>query len=542
MNLKQGWFRIVVGCLWIVALVALAPGVHAVSGGDGPSDVCRQQGSAVACGQSSSADGFSTALGRSAGADGNSNVAIGALARAEGGEGENVAIGGPAILGGLISTTAEGGGAVSIGAGTEASGTGSIAIGRHAEARATATGSVAIGQNTSARGQNSVVLGESSTDNGRANVVSFGGVDSHRDLIHVRDIESTGDVEANSFLARGEMNVGSAIVRSGLTVNTGGASIVGGIDANNAIIEGVASGEISASSTDAVNGSQLYETNQNVQAAQADALAALAGLEQMVNQLLQTGICNVTGGTVDCSNSLELAGGKVGAGASNAIAVGSGANAQSSGGIAVGHNATAVESNSVAIGAGAVALSSVAVGTGAQATGASSTAIGDDSVASGDYASAFGNEAQATHDNSVAIGNGSTTSAANTVSVGSTGSERRITHVAPGVSGTDAVNMDQLNAAIAGMGGTSQRYIDERIDSLRVETARGIAAVAAMVNVQPSTVGKTALGVGVGNYDGQTAFGLSLARAPQEGVLLSFGAAAPVGGSPVLKGGLSLEF
>src|SRR5690606_9237454 len=127
---------------------------------------------------------------------------------------------------------------------------------------------------------------------------------------------------------------------------------------------------------------------------------ALAGLEQMVNQLSQTGVCNLTGGTVDCSNSVQLGRGTVGVGASNAIAIGGGANAESSGGIAVGHNAKAVESNSIAIGAGATALSSVAVGTGAQAIGTHSTAIGDNVVASGDDSSAFGNKAQATHHNS----------------------------------------------------------------------------------------------------------------------------------------------
>src|SRR5690606_34431614 len=258
-------------------------------------------------------------------------------------------------------------------------------------------------------------------------------------------------------------------------------------------IVGVAPGEISASSTDAVNGSQLYATNQNVQ-------AALTGLEQMANQLLQTGVCGLTVGSVGCSSNLQLAGGTLGAGVNHAIAIGGGSNAQFSGGIAVGHNAHVAAANSIAIGA----------------------------------------EAQAVHQNSVAIGSGSTTSAANTVSVGSTGNERRITHVAPGVSGTDAVNRDQLHAAISGLGGASQRYTDKQIVSLRVETAGGIAAAAAMIHVQPSVVGKTAMGVGVGHYGGQTAFRLSLARAPQEGMLLSFGAAATIASSPVVQGGFSL--
>lgn len=62
----------------------------------------------------------------------------------------------------------------------------------------------------------------------------------------------------------------------------------------------------------------------------------------------------------------------------------------------------------------------------------------------------------------VAIGFGATMSGAMTFSVGAAGSERRITNVAAAVSGTDAVNLDQMNAAIAAasLGGVDQTYVD----------------------------------------------------------------------------------
>ena len=47
------------------------------------------------------------------------------------------------------------------------------------------------------------------------------------------------------------------------------------------------------------------------------------------------------------------------------------------------------------------------------------------------------------------MGAGSVADAADTVSVGSSGSERQIVNVAAGVANTDAVNVSQLNAAIA---------------------------------------------------------------------------------------------
>lgn len=530
MDLRKAWIRLVIVSVWILSFAALAPGAHvaaAVWGGTSETDVCRQIAilRTVACGVMSQAGDSGVAIGYGTTDYGYSNVLIGTHATVT--DTHSIAIGGPIIEGTTeYYTFTLGDGAIAVGAG----------------ARVLSYGSISLGMRAEANGARSVVLGDRSTDDGRAGVVSFGNENFQRDLIYVKDITSSGVVSAHSFLASGDMEVESATVRNALIVSAGGASITGGINANNAKVVGVAGGEISATSLDAVNGSQLYQTRLELQAAQADAQAALAGLQDIVNQLLQLGVCNLSGGSVDCSTKLELGGGTVAAGADHAIAIGDGANAFSSGGIAMGYNATAILSNSVAIGAGATALSSVAVGTGAQAVGTNTTAIGDDAVASGEYAAAFGNGAQATHDNSVAIGSGSTTSAPNTVSVGSAGNERRITNVAPGVLGTDAVNVDQLYAAIMALGGVSQQYVDEQIASLRVEMARGIAAAAAMKNVQPSTVGKTAVGVGVGLFQGQTAFGFSLARAPKEGVLLSLGAASTVGGSPLVQGGLSFEF
>lgn len=500
--MNKRWIRTLV-VSWF-ALILLAPAVHAVDGGDGPDDVCRQAGSSVACGQDSTAGTWSTAVGRRALAPGQSNVAIGFSAEADGGGGANVAIGGAMDVGGSLPTVATGGGSVALGAAARAESEGAIALGQQSEA--SGSGTVTIGQSARGIGQRSVVLGQGSTDDGKQEVVSFGSQTLQRDLIHVRDITSTGQISAVGFRSTGQMDAGSAIVRNGLSVNAGGASIVGGIDANNGKVTGVAAGDVVAGSTDAVNGGQLFQTNQSVQVAQADALAALAGLEQLVNELMQTGVCQLSGGTMDCSTNLQLGGATVHADADHAVALGTGASVQSSGGIAMGHNAGAAEGNAVAI----------------------------------------GTDAQAMHENSIAIGSGSTTSAPNTVSVGAEGNERRITHVAAGVVGTDAVNVDQLHAAVAGAGTlaftAAKEYTDQEVAALRTSTARGIAAAVAMMNVQPSAVGKTAVSVGVGHYSGETALGLSLTRAAREDVLWSFGAAASLGGETAMRGGFSMEF
>lgn len=97
--------------------------------------------------------------------------------------------------------------------------------------------------------------------------------------------------------------------------------------------------------------------------------------------------------------------------------------------------------------------SSVAVGAGVQSTNYASTAVGVDTLASGSAASAFGYQSQALEIGSTAIGFQAIADRAYAVSVGQSGAEHQIIHLAAGTQDTDAVNLGQLNAAIAGIGG-----------------------------------------------------------------------------------------
>lgn len=74
----------------------------------------------------------------------------------------------------------------------------------------------------------------------------------------------------------------------------------------------------------------------------------------------------------------------------------------------------------------------------------------------------------------VAIGSGATVSGADTVSVGTAGSERRVTNVAAATNGTDAVNLDQMNAGNAATLTTAQAYADAG-DAATLTTAQGYA-------------------------------------------------------------------
>ncbi|WP_313146711.1 YadA-like family protein [Stenotrophomonas sp.] len=76
-------------------------------------------------------------------------------------------------------------------------------------------------------------------------------------------------------------------------------------------------------------------------------------------------------------------------------------------------------------------------------TGVEAVATGADSIA-------VGSNAQATAANSIAVGAGSLADRDNTVSVGAAGAERQISHVAAATEATDAVNLGQLQASEEG--------------------------------------------------------------------------------------------
>ena len=90
---------------------------------------------------------------------------------------------------------------------------------------------------------------------------------------------------------------------------------------------------------------------------------------------------------------------------------------------------------------------------------------------------AIGAGARATATNAVAIGQSSLATVGNSVSVGSSTIKRRIMNVAPGVSGTDAVNVAQLQAAVAA-----------------VASGTALEAEAVPVAPEPSTVSIVATG------------------------------------------------
>ncbi|TDX14545.1 autotransporter adhesin, partial [Buttiauxella sp. BIGb0552] len=178
-------------------------------------------------------------------------------------------------------------------------------------------------------------------------------------------------------------------------------------------ITNVAKGTLSETSTDAVNGAQLYAVNNNV-----------TNLENVINNLRPTDVKYL----------------KVNSSSTASVATGSEA-------IAIGPDAVASGNSSIASGKGAQSsgLSSIAMGTEANASADGSIATGNHAKASGLDSVAIGNSANATASNAVALGANSVADRADSVSVGAAGKERQIVNVAAGTRDTDAVNLAQLN-------------------------------------------------------------------------------------------------
>lgn len=113
-------------------------------------------------------------------------------------------------------------------------------------------------------------------------------VNSNSIKVELKKDINVDSVTANSVIAN-SVKVGDTSIRTeGLTIKGGPSITKTGIDGGNQKVTGVAAGEISSTSTDAVNGSQLFKTNQQVSklgnrinkvGAGAAALAALHPLD-----------------------------------------------------------------------------------------------------------------------------------------------------------------------------------------------------------------------------------------------------------------------
>lgn len=365
-------------------------------------------------------------------------------------------------------------GAIAIGQGNKADGANAIALGNGsvtggANAIALGQGSyaglengIAIGGQASAQGTNSVALGAGSVAT-EDNSVSVGNTTDQRKIVNM----AAGDISTSStdaingsqlyaisksvadrlgggatVNAQGVVTAPNYRLKNGIYGNVGdaladlnnntiqwdsvkkGYSAAHGTDATSTITN-VKAGTISATSTDAVNGSQLNATNMMIEQN-----------SQIINQLA---------GNTDATYIEEN-----GAGINYVRTNDNGLAFNDASASGVG--ATAVGYNAVASGA-----SSVAIGQNSNSTVDTGIALGSSSVSS--RVIAKGSRDTSVTENGVVIGYDTTDGELlGALSIGDDGKYRQIINVADGSEAHDAVTVRQLQNAIGAVATTPTKY------------------------------------------------------------------------------------
>ena len=412
--------------------------------------------SSVAVGQRANASGSeAVALGIDSNASGRFAVAIGNMAKVTNSKLNGIAIGSNAVASEDY--------AMAMGLDTQATGNSSIAFGN--TTKALAAEAIAIGHSANAAEGNTVALGVSATS-AKAGAVTLGaytkadavkalalGYESH--AVNENDValgggslteaHHNGDYTLNgNYTAAGTSSYGTVSVGSINTAEAGKSS-----NAFTRQIQNVSAGVISATSTDAINGSQLYATNSYLLNLGKNVKDALGGSTQIddagnltLNNLGGTGKANVHDALEAMNKKIDQLGGGSSShfysvntasdtrgnynndGATGLDALAAGADAQAAGdfAVAVGTGAQAVISNSIAIGknasvdadtASVAAVNgatkgegSVAIGANTKASGTNATAVGQASNAYGQNSFAGGQSSKALGKSSVAVGDG----------------------------------------------------------------------------------------------------------------------------------------
>ncbi len=368
----------------------------------------------------------------------------------------NVAFGKGAGSGTSASARLTANDTVSIGTNAQATKNNAIAIGNGAQANAIntisiGTGNVVSGEGSGAIGEPSTVSGTGSYSLGNDNTITTNdtfviGNDVTQTLANsviLGDSSSASGINTGNYTLNGTQDANVA----GKPVLANGVVSVGSAGAERQI-QNVAAGVVSATSTDAINGSQLYAVAKELKDGQthfysvknsdstaanynndgataADALAAGVGASA-------TAYRAVAIGKDAAASKIEAVAIGTKAAASNTATVAISENAKASGisSIAIGLNTEASGNNSFVMGSGSTLTTtnriakasgnqSVAIGYQTQALGLGGTAIGSNATAAEvNYATAIGSNATAVAATSLAVGSSATANGASSVAIG----------------------------------------------------------------------------------------------------------------------------
>ena len=374
------------------------------------------------------------AIGRKSNASGSTSIGLGYNTKAS--DTNTVAIGTD------VSATAES--AIALGRKTTASGLSSTAVGPLANA--SGKYSSAFGMSATTSEENALALGTSANAT-RKNSVSLG---SNSSTVNAATSENS--------VTFGNKNITwTAGVLSG--TNLDGMQVSVGATGAERQIKNVAAGKISATSTDAINGAQLYAVAEGLRTKYVSINSTISNNQ---NNDGATGSDSVAIGPDAAATKADSVamGRSVKANGQQSIAVGKSAEAKQDYNVAIGSEVVANGNNSVAMGryassTGTAALAigtygnnkstasgnySIAIGRDVTASGVDSIATGRDSKATAEKALAYGANAQALATNSIAIGADSQASVEKGIALGA-GSKANV------VSGVAGYNANTENIA-----------------------------------------------------------------------------------------------
>ena len=474
-----------------------------------------------------------------------------------------IAVGGNRIAGlgtnGLDASAGEAG-SIALGnsANTAATSINAMAIGTGASVAANAPGGTALGAGARVTAANSVALGADSTATrgalaGYAVVglatpqtstgeVSVGTAGAERQISNVAAGSALTDA-ANIAQLSGVADQVAALGSAAVLYDGTDKSVVTLAGTDGTRITNLQPGKLSATSTDAVNGAQLYATNANV----ANNTTAIANLTNSITNgaagpVQYSGPGDLTlpnGGTR--TNDLTLVGAAAGPVGLHNVGNGSilpGSTDAVNGGQIYGLALTAVNAVSYDTDANGVRTNTVTLAGGA-AGPVTIANVADGTVAPGSTQAVNGGQLAATNQavttaqttantaltlgaNSVQYDNASHTS----VTLGTnTGDAARapvtVHNVAPGTAPTDAVNVAQLNSGINSALTQANSFTDQRFATInydlrkvrRDSNAGTAGALAAAALPQAYEAGKGMIAMAGGTYQGQTAFALGLSKA-----------------------------
>ena len=311
--------------------------------------------------------------------------------------------------------------------------------------------------------------------------------------IHTKKYDATGNIVVSNNTTGGAFGkVSKATINGDEITGFAGAQSVGAVTIGagdyERRIQNVAAGEVSATSTDGINGSQLY--------AVADTLSKNMSSYMHIND----GTSTQTVG--NATTNYGYSGSKAGATGTKAIAGGVNAQAAGEKAIAIGADATASSDATIAIGSNAKTqnINTIAIGKDAKATGNHSVALGGETESKGWHSVSVGYRAKNEGDNSISIGiNASSDSTSNNSTV---------------IGSNSSATINAGNSVILGMQSTIKGSVSSSANGIAIgfgsQINDSLAATAIGDSASISNLSNYGVGIGLAATVDNSAQGIAL--------------------------------